>query len=400
MRENKLTILCSVLKTDLVLERETGELISFSGIIEDSPLMKSDELRTILRAGAASAKGPYIYQGVHECYFAAMHAGNDILFLGPMCHMKLNTVKRRQTARAYGITTDDLRELPAFTLPEIRNMVLLAGIVLEQTDVEEEELLYLSRLISDSDRDVKKEQTSFVMKEEQENDNNAIRHSYHEEQQLMSAIREGRGEEAIRIAENMDRDSGRLSGEELGHRKNLAIIGIALCSRAAIEGGITPETAYRISGYYIQKCDSAEMPAVILQYRNQALAEFSARVKEKTDRSRSSSYVERCQDYIRKHYREKIYLEDIAEALGISPSYLSRLFSKETGTRIQDYINEERVYRAANLLAYSDLSLPAIAAYVNFPNQSYFGKIFRKYKGMTPKKYRDRYSVMEIAEPQ
>lgn len=398
MRENKLKILCSVLKTDLVLESEQKELISFSGIVEDSPLMKSEELRTILRSGVSAMKGPYIYQGVHECYFAALHAGNDILFLGPMCHMKLNTVKRRQMARRYGITSDDLRELPAFTLPEIRNMVLLTGIVLDNADVEAEELLHLNRLISDSSNDVKREQTTFVLQEEGQNDNDAIRHSYHEEQMLMNAIREGRTEEAVRIAENMDRDSGRLSKEELQHRRNLAIIGIALCSRAAIEGGVSPETSYRLSGYYIQKCDTAETPAALLQYRNQAITELTARVKEKTDRSRSSSYVERCQDYIRKHYREKIYLEDIADVLGISPTYLSRLFSQETGTRIQDYINEERVFRAANLLAYSDLSLPAIAAYVNFPNQSYFGKIFKQYKGMTPKKYRDRYSVIEIAE--
>ena len=81
---------------------------------------------------------------------------------------------------------------------------------------------------------------------------------------------------------------------------------------------------------------------------------------------------------MRKHYREKIYLEDIAEALGISPTYLSKLFKKETGQCLQDYINEERVFRAANLLIYSELSLTEIAEYVHFPNQSYFGKIFKQ----------------------
>ena len=398
MRENNLKLLCSVLKIDLVLETEDGELLPFSGMVEDSPLMKSEELRTILRAGVSAMKGPYIYQGVNECYFASLHAGADILYLGPMCHMKLNTVKRRQMARAYRIESEDLREFPAFTLPEIRNMVLLTSVVLDNTNIEDEELLHLNRLINDSGSTEKQEEVRFLLKEEGENDNDAIRHSYHEEQQLMSAIREGRTAEAIAIAESMDRDSGRLSREEIRHRRNLAIVGISLCARAAIEGGITPEAAYRISGFYIQKCDSAESPASLLQYRNQAIEDLTARVKEKLDRSHSSSYVERCQDYIRKHYREKIYLDDIADTLGISPTYLSRLFRKETGVCIQDFINEERVFRAANLLAYSDLSIPAIGAYVNFPNQSYFGKIFKKYKNMTPKKYRDRYTVREIVE--
>lgn len=398
MKENHLKILCSVLKTDIVLETEDGQLTSFSGTVEDCPLMKSEELRRNLRAGAASTQNTYLFQEIHECYFASILYGNAVLYMGPMCHVKLNKVKLRQMARHYQAETDDLRELPAFTLPEIRNMVLLAGIVLGKTNLENEELLRINRLIGLNEYEEKKAQTDFVINEETENDRNALRHSYYEEQQLMSAIREGRSEDAVTIAESMDRDSGRLSREEISHRRNLAIIGISLCARAAIEGGIAPETAYRVSGYYIQKCDSAEMPADMLMYRNQAIEELALRVKEKSDRSRSSSYVERAQDYIRKHYREKIYLDDIADSLGLSPTYLSKLYHKETGIRIQDAINEERVFRAANLLAFSDMSIPAIASYVNFPNQSYFGKIFRQFKGMTPKKYRDRYSVKEYSE--
>ncbi len=71
------------------------------------------------------------------------------------------------------------------------------------------------------------------------------------------------------------------------------------------------------------------------------------RVAERLNRARGSNYLERARDYVRKHYREKIYLEDVAETLGISPSYLSRLFKKESGQSLQDFINEERVYRAA-----------------------------------------------------
>ena len=111
---------------------------------------------------------------------------------------------------------------------------------------------------------------------------------------------------------------------------------------------------------------------------------------------KSSSYTERCKDYINKHYREKIYLETIAELLGISPTYLSRLFKKENGDSIQDYINQVRIDRAANMLIYSDATLPAIAAYVHFPSQSYFGRVFLKLKGMTPKQYRDRYRAAEF----
>ena len=122
------------------------------------------------------------------------------------------------------------------------------------------------------------------------------------------------------------------------------------------------------------------------------------RVAEKLNRPRSSNYVEQSRDYVRKHYREKIYLEDVAEALKISPTYLSRLFKRETGQNFQDYINEVRVDRAANLLKYSEMSLSEISQYVNFPNQSYFGKIFKKYKNITPRAYRDFNKPAEFKE--
>ena len=133
----------------------------------------------------------------------------------------------------------------------------------------------------------------------------------------------------------------------------------------------------------------------LLDFRNSAIRELTDRVAAKHNKPRSSSFVESAKDYIRKHYREKIYLSEVAEVLGISEGYLSRLFRSETGGCFQDYVNEERVNRASNLLLYSDFSLTQIAEYVNFPNQSYFGKIFRKYKNMTPKAFRDKYKNKE-----
>ena len=193
----------------------------------------------------------------------------------------------------------------------------------------------------------------------------------------------------------MDRDAGRLAEKELSHWKNLGVIAITLCSRAAIDGGVPPEEAYRLSGYYIRINDKLYQPEQIRKNRNEAILELCDAVQRHQRRPQGIGYIHRAQLYVQNHYREKIYLEDIAEHIGISPSYLSRLFRQETGITLQDYINEERVYRASNLLLYSDLSLPEISHYVHFPNQSYFGKIFKKYKGMTPKAYRDQYKTYE-----
>lgn len=395
MRENHIRILCSVLKVDLVYEAADGGLTAFFDSTPDSPLMHSEKLRRLMREGAQAQSGPFLRSNRFDCYFAALRAGEGFLYMGPMSHTRLSPGKLRQMARAYEIEGEDFRVLPVFTLPEIRNMILLTNTVLENASLENEELLQLNRIISRNERQTKREQTHFVLKEEEEDDDAAIRHSYHEEQLLMQAIREGRSADAVRLAESMDRDSGRLSDDDVRHHRNLAIVGISLCARAAIEGGVSPRSAYRLSGYYIQRCDAARDPAHLLHYRNRAIEELAGRVREKLNRPHSSNYVERCKSYVRQHYREKIYLEEVAGLLGISAGYLSKLFKRETGQCLQDYINEERVFRAANLLIYSDLSLPEIAQYVHFPTQSYFGKIFKQYKNMTPKAFRDRYKATE-----
>lgn len=398
MAENHIRILCSVIKVDLVYEAPDGSLVAFFDSIQDSPLMQCARIRDALRPGIAGQRAPFLLREKDGVYFAALHAGEGFLYMGPMCSERLSASKRRQMYSFYGIEYEEARLLPCFTLPEIRNMILLTNSALKNGNLENEELMQLNQLISLSERGIRTDQVQFVLKEEAENDDASYRHSYHEEQLLMQAIREGRTEDAIRLAESMDRDSGRLSRTEVSHRRNLAIIGISLCARAAIDGGISPEEGYRLSGYYIQKCDSSQDPAHLLHYRNRAIEELTVRVKQKLEKPRTSSHVERAKDYVRKHYREKIYLDDIADSIGISPTHLSKLFKKETGQCLQDYINEERVFRAANLLMYSELSLMEIAEYVHFPSQSYFGKIFKQFKGVSPRIFRDQYRAREITE--
>lgn len=398
MTENHIRILCSVIKVDLVYEAQDASLVAFFDSIKDSPLMQCKRIREDLRTGSAGQKAPYLVKEQYGVFFASFRSGDGYLYMGPMCSERLTSVKRRQMYALYGIDSNDAKYLPSFALPEIRNMILLTNSILENDHLENEELVHLNRIVNQSEQGAAAEQVQFILKEEAENDDNSYRHGYHEEQLLMQAVREGRTADAIRMAEAMDRDSGRLSNTEFAHWRNIAIIGIALCSRAAIEGGLRPEEGYRLSGYYIQKCDNTQDPAHLLHYRNRAIEELTARVKQKLEKPHSSSHVERARDYVRKHYRKKIYLDEIAQSIGISPTHLSKLFKKETGQCLQDYINEERVFRAANLLMYSDYSLQEIAEYVHFPSQSYFGKVFKQIKKVSPRVFRDQHRAKEVTK--
>ena len=86
--------------------------------------------------------------------------------------------------------------------------------------------------------------------------------------------------------------------------------------------------------------------------------------------------------------------------LGVSASYLSRLFKKETGSSVSAYIRNRKIDMAKNLLRFSNDSMIEIANRLAFSSQSHFIQQFREVVGMTPKKYRDTYYMVEwSAEP-
>lgn len=78
-------------------------------------------------------------------------------------------------------------------------------------------------------------------------------------------------------------------------------------------------------------------------------------------------------------------LKELARLQGISPSYLSTLFKKETGQALADYVQQRRVGYARQLLASTKLQVQTIARYCGIPDVNYFSK---QYAGMTPMEYR------------
>ncbi|MBB6694057.1 response regulator [Cohnella xylanilytica] len=100
------------------------------------------------------------------------------------------------------------------------------------------------------------------------------------------------------------------------------------------------------------------------------------------------SVVERAKAYIRERLAEVISREDIAGHVYLNPDYLTRVFKKETGLSISDYLLQQRLGIAAELLANTDLSVGAIAARIGYANFSHFSRIFKKYMGVNPLDYR------------
>lgn len=372
---------------------ENGELNSYQENPESNPLYLNKELRQLLYEHAVQQEMPYLYRDAHKVCFGCIIKEKQSFYFGPLSMEMLDRVHLHYFYVFYGVDPSREKKLKKFTLSKIISFTQLLAVLLADRQYSTEELERTSHLHEEAERSLETDEIFFQMKSEEEE---IYHHTYLEERKLLDCVREGRVEDAVEKSRNMDSELGKLSAKENNHWKNVCIVAITLCTRAAIDSGVPPYIAYQISDFYIQKCDECKDTLRIMKYRDQAVERIAQEVRKTLEKKHVSSYVEQCRDYVGKHYREKIYLEDVAEILGVSSTYLSRLFRKETGICLQDYITEFRVERAANLLIYSNESLPRIAEYVNFPSQSYFGKVFKKYKQMTPRKYRELHKPREF----
>ena len=86
---------------------------------------------------------------------------------------------------------------------------------------------------------------------------------------------------------------------------------------------------------------------------------------------------------------QKISLDDVAAQISLSRSECSRFFKKQTGESMFDYLNSYRINKSIDLLRDTDMSIAEIASTVGFCSQSYYTDCFRKFKKITPKKYKE-----------
>src|SRR5690606_26763988 len=94
-------------------------------------------------------------------------------------------------------------------------------------------------------------------------------------------------------------------------------------------------------------------------------------------------------DYIQANYKNDISLNGIADKLGLDPSHISRLFKQDLGINFSKYLINLRIQEAKRLLQESELSVKEIGEAVGYINTHSFIRIFKKYEGIPPGKYRE-----------
>lgn len=108
---------------------------------------------------------------------------------------------------------------------------------------------------------------------------------------------------------------------------------------------------------------------------------------EKRSEVRSPDTISAVKAYVREHLSGDLTLDHVAEQVFISPKYLSKIFKEETGVAYSEYVTNQRMERARELIAKQEFTIEQVASTVGYRTSAYFIKKFKEIHGCTPKTF-------------
>lgn len=154
--------------------------------------------------------------------------------------------------------------------------------------------------------------------------------------------------------------------------------------------------------YILKPIDYEELHDILKKAiaRSDANSLFKKHIHEKTLQQLSegtvpgentSGIIEHIKNYVKEHLSEEINMEDIARVVHLNPQYMVRLFKKQEGISILEYITDERISLASVLLRETEDTIYQVADQVGYANYSYFSRVYKKMTGKTPQEYKKAY---------
>ena len=189
-------------------------------------------------------------------------------------------------------------------------------------------------------------------------------------------------------------DTYKASGLIIGHMSDnplreihyWAVATIAVAIHYAILGGLDESEAYQLSDEYIQEIDLLQTMEECIDYLCQKAVDLVTKVKENAIPKCYSLLINNCIHLIHINLHSRLKIETIAKTLHVSRDYLSQAFKKETGIPIHQYILNQKLEEAKNMLSMG-MSINEISYTLCFCNESHFIQAFKKKYNTTPALY-------------
>lgn len=280
-----------------------------------------------------------------------------------------------------------LYAIPIISHPQFLRYLVFLHLCLNGKDAQVEDFY------AEAQETTTKRETSILDVAIDAKENEESRSSYAFEKELYHHIEHGDSKRLQSFLERTQEfpSEGKTAYTPLRHAKNQFIaVAAKVAVLAAIPGGVDEERAYQLTDLYMRECEQMQTIEEVHRLQYIMLMDFCDRVGAAKLPKGVSSEIYRCMTYIQSHTNMPIGVEDVAEEIHRSSSYLMRRFKAELGMSVGDYITKCKLEEACDLLVYGDRSLAEISAYLGYSSQSYFQNVFKKQFGLTPMQYRNQ----------
>lgn len=209
-----------------------------------------------------------------------------------------------------------------------------------------------------------------------------------EEPRLITSIRMGDRREARAILNRLLVGMIHQAGDRLELAKSLFLELAVMMSRTSVESGGSPQTMFGDNFASLAELADIHSEEKLAGWLHDTLE----RIMDSIQRNRARTPDVLLSDALR-HMSEhccdaNFGREEAAAVACVSPSHFSRLIHKRFGQNFTDLLNQMRVDRAAEMLNQTDKPLKTIAQETGFCDQSYFAKVFRRWRGVSPAQFR------------
>lgn len=211
----------------------------------------------------------------------------------------------------------------------------------------------------------------------------------HVEQQLINFVKSGDYERASALMDEIVDANGAAEAMPVSMAKCLMFDLISTMLKTLDETGAGIQTQIMHDVDPVQQLTSCETLEEMRMQINELLKAVCQSILEE-QKQQGRHLSKEIMEYVNGHFQsEDLNVSAIADVFKLTPSYLSKQFKSQTGEALTEYINKTRMEEAKRLLRVAGCSVTEAARRVGYADMNTFNRIFKKYEGITPGKYKE-----------
>lgn len=212
-------------------------------------------------------------------------------------------------------------------------------------------------------------------------------YSIEKEYELKNTVRNFERAESLTLLDQLLADIMSKHNKDIDTIKTRIVELLVIISRAAVDGGTDLNMVLQMNVQFYRDLLNQKESGEICLWTKNMLKTFMDRIEVSKDQKNLQA-TQKAADYIRKNYRQKLTIDDISQAVFLSPCYLSRIFKQSLGCTLMEYLAQVRVEKAKIMLKNPKFNVMQVAEESGFDDPGYFTRVFKKVEGVTPSRFK------------